>query len=53
MLHQPVLDYPVRLLLKLRLGVLSQLLKVVAPYVRCVQRNMQRDTKSKLRRFGY
>ena len=30
MLHQPVLDYPAHLLLKLRLGVLSQLLKVAA-----------------------
>ena len=30
MLHQPVLDYPAHVLLKLRLGVLSQLLKVAA-----------------------
>jgi len=30
MLHQPVLDYPDHLVLKLRIGVLSQLLKVAA-----------------------
>jgi len=30
MLHQPVLDYPDHLVLKLRIGVLTQLLKVAA-----------------------